>query len=89
MLENSSHLYPRFIKPFSFIAKPEETLLIDESQGRKEPKSFNANLNATPQPFDFCQFKPLKSSIAPSSKQSQTREFEAKLKTEGINLHSD
>jgi hypothetical protein len=77
------------MKPFSFIAKLEETLLIDESPGRKEPKPFNANLNATLQPFDFCQFKPLKSSIAPSSKQSQTIEFKARLKTEGISLHSD
>ena len=78
------------MKPFSFIAKPEEALQIDESLGTTEPKSFNANLNVTPQPFEFRPFNPfnpLDPSIAKASKQSPTIEFEARLKADGINLH--
>ncbi|NQE36722.1 hypothetical protein [Microcoleus asticus] len=69
------------MKPFSFNAKPEEALPIHGSLTMTEFKSFNANLNSTGHSFN-----PLERSV-PTSNQSQTIEFEAQLKADGINLH--
>jgi hypothetical protein len=67
--------------PFSLSAKPHEALPIHGSLILTESKSFNANLNSTSRPFNS-----LERSI-PISNQSQTIEFEAQLKADGINLH--
>jgi hypothetical protein len=77
------------MKPFSLIAASQEALSNDETFATTEPTPFNANLKSTNQPFDFPQFKPLKSSIALTSQQSQTANLEARLRAIGINPHED
>ncbi|MEG4838368.1 hypothetical protein [Microcoleus sp. B9-D4] len=77
------------MKPFSFNAKPEEALQIDESLTMTEPKFFNANLNSTDRPFNPLERWRVRAPQAtiPISNQSQTIEFEAKFKAGGINFH--